>query len=561
MRSGWFAGIWLGLMAALSLPTTEWWPLALVAWIPLFVWLPTEPRPRRRLLVGWLAGVVLEGIVFRWIPSTITEMTPLPLAVGGLMALAYALWHGLALGVGAMLAPAVAREAGRLHPGLAPIAGVLVFVVLGWLWPVVFAWSPAHALWEVAPVHHVAATFGVPGLFCALLLPQAAAAEFLRGRRAPAGPRPRPWGAVAVAGVMFVTGLVTWRLAATAEVVQTLRVGVVQPNYTLAEKKHADRAMRERLFARFADQLSAIPPGRFDLLVASEGAFPLYWRTDTPPLGTPATGSQAATRRLQEILAAGPQTPAMIGGLREVTDNPGAPRRELANSVVFFDAEARIVGAYDKRLLVPFSESVPFSGTFPALRDAVPGFGTLRRGAADCRFVLPGGPVVTCGICYENLFATETRDGVGDARMIANFTIDTWFGTSTAPRLHLASHASRAVELGVPFVRSALTGISAVIGADGAVLGRLPLDATGVLAVEVPLTTWNPPYRYVGDLFAWLATAVVLLLVWRAWRARRRELSGVGGVGAGHDVRRDRVGHAPDGLASGLAEGPGGNAA
>ncbi len=548
-------------MVALSLPTTEWWPLALVAWVPLFLWLPEEPRPRRRLLVGWLAGVVIEGIIFRWIPFTITEMTPLPLAVGALMAVAYALWHGLQLGLAALLAPPVARQAARLHPGLGPVATALVFVVLGWLWPVVFAWSPAHAVWEVAPIHHVAATFGVPGLFAALLLPQAALAAWLGARLgAPLTPA-SPWPALGLAAVLLGAGLVTWRLAAGAEVVQTLRVGVIQPNYTLAEKKHADRAMRERLFARFADQLAAIPPGRFDLLVASEGAFPLYWRTDTPPLGTPATGTQAATRRLQQVLAAGPRTPAMIGGLREVTEATG--RRELANSVVFFDADARIVGSYDKRLLVPFSEAVPLSDVFPALRDAVPGFGTLRRGTADCRNVLPGGAVVTCGICYENLFAAETRDGVGDARLIANFTIDTWFGTSTAPRLHLASHSSRAIELGVPFVRSALTGISAVVAADGAVLGRLPLDVTGVLAVEVPLTDWRPPYRDVGDLFAQLAAAGVALLALLAWRARRRELSAAAGVGAGHDVRTDRVGHGPEGLRAGPEEGrgPGGDAA
>jgi apolipoprotein N-acyltransferase len=561
-RGGWLAGLWLGLLTALSLPTTEWWPLALVAWVPIFGWLPREPSPRRRLLVGWLAGFTLELIIFRWIPFTITEMTPLPLAAGGLMALAYALWHGLVLGLGAMLAPPLARQAARLHAGLAPVATVLVFVVLGWLWPVVFAWSPAHALWEVAPVHHVAATFGVPGLFAALLLPQAALAELLRSR-AGAEPSPRLRASVctplALAAVLFAVGLLTWRLAATSEVVETLRVGVLQPNYTLAEKKHADRAMRERLFARFSEQLAAIPPGRFDLLIASEGAFPLYWRTDTPPLGTPATGTQEATRRLQEVLARGPRTPAMIGGLREVgevTDASGRRRRELANSVVFFDAEARIVGAYDKRLLVPFSEAVPFSDIFPALRDAVPGFGTLRRGASDCRFPLPdSGLVVSCGICYENLFAPETRAGLGDARLIANFTIDTWFGTSTAPRLHLASHASRAVELGVPFVRSALTGISAVVAADGAVLGRLPLDVRGVLAVEVPITAWVTPYRHVGDLFAQLATLFVVALAFLAWRARRRELSVAGGVEAAHDVQRDRDGAPADRPADGLEGG------
>ncbi len=487
-------------LVALSLPTVEWGPLAFVAWLPLLLWLPHARSAGHRLRVGWLAGIAFQLVIFRWIPFTVTEMTSLSLPIAWGMCVVYALWHGLQIGLFALLAAPARARAARLSPALGPLAVAAVFVGLEWLWPVVFPWSVSHALWEAGPFHAIAAVAGVPGMTFTLVLPQVALSDALsaRLRHAPLPRRPIAVAA-AVTAVFALAGVAWWAHASSAEPAGSLRVAVVQPNYTLEEKKHADFAMRRRLLERFEAQLRSIPPGRFDLIVASEGAFPLYWRVDTPPRSEPALGPRLATRRIQDAIAEGPKTRAMIGGLRQVHDAlPG--EAELANSVVFFEPDGTIAGSYDKRLLVPFSETMPFSDLIPSLRNAVRGIGHLRRGKTDCRFDL-GGRTAGCGICYETLFANETRAQIGDAVLLTNFTIDTWFGRTTAPRLHLASHSSRAVELGLPLVRSALTGISAVLDPTGRVLGRLELGVTGVLAADVPLLDLATPYRVTGPVF------------------------------------------------------------
>lgn len=510
-------------LVALSLPTVEWGPFAFIAWLPLLLWLPHARSPGQRLRVGWLAGIAYQLVIFRWIPFTVTEMTSLSLPIAWAMCVVYALWHGLQIGLFALLAAPARAHASRISPALPPLAVAAVFAGLEWLWPVVFPWSVSHALWELAPFHAIAALVGVPGMTFALVLPQIALADAAsaRLRGAPLPRRPLAVAALTTAALV-IGGVAWWAHASSAAPTGTLRVAVVQPNYTLEEKKHADFAMRRRLLDRFEAQLRAIPAGRFDLIVASEGAFPLYWRVDTPPRTEPALGPRLATRRLQDAIAEGPKTRAMIGGLRQVHDAaPG--EAELANSVVFFEPDGTIAGSYDKRLLVPFSETMPFSDLIPSLRNAVRGIGHLRRGEADCRFDL-GGRAAGCGICYETLFANETRAQSGDAVILTNFTIDTWFGRTTAPRLHLASHSSRAVELGLPLVRSALTGISAVLDPTGQVLGRLELDVTGVLAVDVPLLDLATPYRSTGPVFGvftGLFTGLVALLGLGGWVRRR----------------------------------------
>jgi apolipoprotein N-acyltransferase len=538
-------------LISLSLPTIDLPPFAFVAWLPLLVWLPTA-SPRRRFLFGWVAGIGYHLVIFRWIPFTVTEMTSLPDSVAVAMCIAYALWHGLHVACFAWWSEPVHRAVAARAPGLAALAVASLYATLEWLWPVVFPWSIAHALWQVPPVHAIAAFIGVPGVAAFVLLPQVALANALNHRNSKESPhsgyRPLLLGPAIQLAVLLALG-VGWTVHVDASPVgDSIRVAVVQPNYTLAEKKHATFDVRRRLLDRFDAQLRALPPATFDLIVASEGAFPMFWRVDTPPLATPADAQQLPTRRIQQAIAEGPRTRAMIGGLRQLVDDPDAT---IANTVVFIEADGTIAGHYDKRLLVPFSETMPFSDLIPSLRNAVRGISHLRRGTTDCHFDV--GPVpATCGICYETLFADETRAGVAAARLLTNFTIDTWFGRSTAPRLHLAAHSSRAVELGIPLVRSALTGISAVIDPLGRTLGALPLDATGVLDVTVPLRDISPPYRTIGPIYPWIcAVLLVLLGIVRFVRRRvdSREprppdgVSGSGGVLPGASVDPAPRGH------------------
>ncbi len=93
---------------------------------------------------------------------------------------------------------------------------------------------------------------------------------------------------------------------------------------------------------------------------------------------------------------------------------------------------------------------------------------------------------------------------------IFNATNDAWFGTSIGPEQHLAAARMRAVEEGLPVVRAANTGISAIIDANGDVVARLDTGETGVIDASLPGARAPTPYARFGD---W----TILVLIVASW--------------------------------------------
>ncbi|MCC6622855.1 MAG: apolipoprotein N-acyltransferase [Deltaproteobacteria bacterium] len=510
---GWLAAAAGALMVVLAFPTVDLaFPIAL-ALVPVLV----RARAlswRQRLRLGWLMGFLYHVVLFRWLPFTLTEMTPIPLPVAWLMWWLYAAWHGLVIGVFLALAEPVRRLVAARAPALAAIAVALVFVAVEHLFPAMFPFSLGHAFGATPPVAALQALGGVPLLALFAALVQAALADAwtrdLRSARA-----------AGVALVVLAAAGAAWFVHADgAEPTRTLRVAVVQPNYTLAEKKKASVAQRQRLLDRFEAQIRALPRGRFDLVVASEGAFPLYWDVRAEEHPSSRALASVATLRMGIAVAEGPACDTIIGGLRQ--GEALAPHKPPThNAAVLVGGDGKVRAHYDKRVLVPFSEYLPLSDLIPSLRGAIPGIGDFTPGEAPCRFDAAG-TRVACGICYETMFQDETREAAqDDARLLVNLTIDTWFGRTVAPRMHLMAHASRAVELGLPLVRAALTGITAVVSPTGEVVASLPMDEPGVLAADVPLTELVTPFRVTGPIVPWVAVGLSLVLLALAFRARR----------------------------------------
>lgn len=514
-------------LICLALPTTELGPLVLVALVPLLVLVRSRTR-WRRFFWGWLVGFLVELVLFRWIPFTMGEMTPLPEAVGLLMWAAYALWHGLRFAVFALLVEPVRRAAAARSAALGPLAVATLYMIVEWLWPVIFPWALGHALWETPGAGALMALQGVPLVtFVVVLVNALVAASLTCDRAATLFTASAPLPALVLVALALAPG----------ESERTLRVAILQPNYTLAEKKHADIAMRARLLARLDAQIRALPRDTYDLVVASEGAFPMWWDLgERGPVSPASAGDERAppgridlrreaTRIVRRAVAEGPGAHAIIGGLRR--DEASRTR----NSAVHIGPDGAILGHYDKQTLVPFSEYVPLAELFPALTK-IRGIGNLARGERACAFSLPTrdgrGTQVACGICYESLFSADTRADAAGSELLVNLTIDTWFGQSTAPRMHLMTQASRAAELGVPLLRSALTGITAVVGPDGRVAAAIPADTPGVLDARVTLGDGSTLYRALGQWLCPLGLAALVALAARSLAAaiaRRRERS------------------------------------
>ncbi len=192
------------------------------------------------------------------------------------------------------------------------------------------------------------------------------------------------------------------------------------------------------------------------------------------------------------------------------------------NSLVVLDGASGLAALYDKAHLVPFGEYVPFAHLlrplgFGPLVDQVAGF---SPGKSSGLLQIDGLGLARVLICYEGIFPEEIT-GEGDPRpdLLLIITNDAWFGTGPGPRQHLQQAQARAIEQGLPVVRAANTGVSAVIDARGRITAALPLNTSGALDARLPGAL--PPTLYVrmGD---WPMTVVLLLVLVGGASLRRR---------------------------------------
>lgn len=173
----------------------------------------------------------------------------------------------------------------------------------------------------------------------------------------------------------------------------------------------------------------------------------------------------------------------ITGTLRGEEDKDGL---HLWNSLMAIDHEGKIAGAYDKNRLVPFGEFQPLRRFVPKEWMTPVGDKDFEWGGSNRLLDWPGLPPLTPLICYEAIFPGMAQPPQGRPQMLINVTNDAWFGTSTGPHQHFHMARMRAVEQGVPLVRVANTGISAVIDPYGTIVTSLGLGKQGVLDSKLP---------------------------------------------------------------------------
>jgi apolipoprotein N-acyltransferase len=474
----------LGAIAAGALPPLYLLPLLPVAFTGL-VWLCDGSRGRvAAFAVGWcfglghfVAGLYWIGHAFLVDAERFGGM--MPFAVAGLSAY-LALFPGLAV-----LAAWLARPAGvgRI------VALAAAWTVAEWLrgelltgfpWNLVgYAWSVSESMLQLTWLT------GILGLSLVTVLAAAMPAA-LSGGEPGAG---RRWRPLALAGalllVLWVGGQIRLLTAQVGEV-PGVRLRLVQANIPQAEKWRPDR--REANFARYLQLTSSPGAARVSHVIWPETAAAFFIAKDAP------------RRRLIGGLA--PPGGLVLTGAPRTTAERTTPFR-VWNSFHAIAPGGEIVATYDKFHPVPFGEYLPLRGLLERL-----GLDRLAQGAADfssgpgpTTLELAGLPPVSPLICYEVIFPSRVTEPGRRPGWLLNLTNDAWFGSSSGPYQHLAMARVRAVEQGLPLVRSAGTGISAVVDPYGRVLGRLGLNKSGVLDAALPRALDGPSlYARLGDL-------------------------------------------------------------
>jgi len=177
----------------------------------------------------------------------------------------------------------------------------------------------------------------------------------------------------------------------------------------------------------------------------------------------------------------------LTGAIRTEFQNDG--RLNYYNSIHVISPSGEIIGNYDKRHLVPFGEYLPFADLLNAvgLQQLVNVPGGFSSGERPSLLRVSGLPSVAAMICYEAIFPrTLNSPSFERAGMLLNLTNDGWFGFTPGPYQHFSQARLRAIEEGLPMVRAANTGISAIIDPYGRVVSALPLGVEGVLDGPLP---------------------------------------------------------------------------
>ncbi len=168
----------------------------------------------------------------------------------------------------------------------------------------------------------------------------------------------------------------------------------------------------------------------------------------------------------------------------------GAPRKDSAglavwSSLFVLDSQGGISAHYDKTHLVPFGEYVPFRKILP-IDKLTPGTMDYSPGSKLETLEVDGIPPFSPLICYEAIFPGKVINPETDPKWLLNITNDAWYGHTSGPYQHLAIVRVRAIEEGMPLVRAANNGISAVMDAYGKILYHLDLNEIGFIDFDLP---------------------------------------------------------------------------
>jgi apolipoprotein N-acyltransferase len=462
----------LGVIVGLGHAPLDWCWASLVGLAVAFIITRNAPDLRTALWQGWALGLGYFTFSLRWIVSPFLVhierdgwMAPFALI---LMASGFALFWGLAAGVTQKI-----FKGGMIGFALSIVAveALRSLILTGFPWALL-----GHVLVAI-PMSEMAALGGPHLLTFLVVIFALCLAAFPTGR-----PGLGAIGIVTIILSMVVFG--TTRPSMAPQESETI-VRLIQPNAPQDEKWDIEK--RHVFFDRM-------------LAFTSEGDVPdlIVW----PESSIPALLNYADDE-LELISEAARGAPLVVGVNR-------AQAGLYYNSFVLLGRGGAIDAFYDKQHLVPFGEYIPGGDLLHNM--GIQGFGSsfgggFTPGYGKRTLDVPGiGPIRPL-ICYEGIFAEEVGGTEIRPRALILITNDAWFGKDAGPYQHLAQARLRAIEQGIPMVRVANTGVSAMIDAYGVVTASIDMNTAGYIDAKLPQVLLPTPYSRHGD------TPILLLLL------------------------------------------------
>lgn len=471
--------------------------------VPVMVLMSMKARNwAEAYLMGWWTGIGFLAISLSWIGHSFYMQGPNPNVPPALAPFAvFALSAYLSLYIGA----AFALTRRLTHR---PIAGVIVFASAWTMMELArghaftgFPWHIMSAVWVdwPAPLQMVYYLGSYGASFVTVLIAGLPVLAVLGAGRARIA---APVLSLVLIGLVFSAGAA--RLAGTeTRYHETMTMRLVQPNL--------DQRMlwiRSRWDEYFQKQVSLSRTR--DGSGKATGIRMLIW----PESGVRSVrfdrDGSLERYRVGQLLDHGAY--AFVGAPRY---DGVPPQGTYRNSMLAVSSSADLHARYDKVHLVPFGEYIPFTEFFNSI-----GLGHIGGGAAFTpgqekdTVILPGIPDFSPLICYEAIFPGEVLGNGQRPLWILNITNDGWFGSTEGPHQHLGLAKMRAVEEGLPLVRNAITGISAVVDPLGRTLHSLGIGKEGVIDATLPRAVAPPPLS--SRMRIWLCLALSVAVIFFA---------------------------------------------
>ncbi len=447
----------------------------------------------------WIGfALLVDAETYAWMVPFVAVLVPAGLALftAGAAALARLMWSSGPERIAVLAIAWVVFEWLRGH------------ILTGFPWNLVgYAWAGSDEIIQITALIGIYGLSLVTVLICSSPVALAAAGGPHRGGFLTF------IGAMAVMAAIWAGG--AWRLSTQpTEYVDDVRIRIVQPSIPQSEKWKSGNG--PKIFSLYTDMTQEEGYDEISHVVWPESAVPYILSRNRDRLDD-----------IGDML--GPDRILITGAVRyDLPDDQSSP--VFFNSLHVIRAQGEqhsageIIATYDKQHLVPFGEYLPLAGLLSRLgfRQLAQGTSGYASGPGTTTLDVVGAPPASPLICYEIIFPGEVTAPGRRPGWLVNLTNDAWFGDSSGPRQHLAMARVRAIETGLPVVRSANNGISTIIDPLGRTATRLALNKVGILDGRLPRALGSTLYEEFGDLLVLFLLFCLVIYIWFAqkWKIK-----------------------------------------
>ena len=510
----------LGLLSATGFQPLGLWPIAMIAAGLLVILVSRAESAKQAARLGWLFGWAHFTMGNNWIATAFAYQEEMPAALGWAAVPLLAVYLAVYPALAALIAHVIVRNRSAW---IFAVVFAGAWIVTEWLRSWVFsgyAWNPFAMVMlgpfdrpGLASLSPIMGTYALSGI--AMLL--GASVVLLASER-----RIRVLALVA----LLLTAGMYWPAPQPRE--GELLVTIVQPD--IQQESINDPRAFEPNYQKLANLSLPLDAddARPRIVLWPESGMADYLREGYPQRyydRTTALGSPIFARR-RLGLAVGEGSVLLTGAvdLEIGTDDNGFERALGArNAVTIVSADGELLGGYAKAHLVPYGEYLPMRSLLEPL-----GLSRLVAGSIDF-WPGPGPQTLDLGafgkvspqVCYEIVFSGDVADRANRPDYIFNPSNEAWFGSFAQPQF-LAQARMRAIEEGLPVLRSTTTGISAVIDPSGVVRAHLGNRVQDRIDAVVPTAAPPTLFARIGNLLSLIWAAIMLLIGIVAMRRKAR---------------------------------------